>query len=203
MPGKISIASMQMMGKWAEPINKDSIKINVTSGQSKKSKNRLAFSPMTEIVDLYKGYWCFENYWQSGKVYQEVPIEKTKNWWKNLKEPKRRYPGSKDMEVLYSLFDNNDEKMDYVTSRKKIYVPEYYNLIKDNKMIIYWKNKLKDHDLTIYDFDGPKNDDGEITCLELTRELLIEKINDTKFPFGHGYIVAACIAEIPYQEYIS
>lgn len=47
MPGKISIASMQMMGKWAEPINKDSIKINVTSGQSKKSKNRLAFSPMT------------------------------------------------------------------------------------------------------------------------------------------------------------
>lgn len=203
MPGKISIASMQMMGKWAEPINKDSIKINVTSTQSKKSKNRLAFSPMTEIAGLYKGYWCFENYWHSGKVYQEVPIEKTKNWWKNLKEPKRRYPGSKDMKVLYSLFDNNDEKMDYVTSRKKIYVPEYYNLIKDSEMITYWKNKLKDQDLTIYDLDGPKNDDGQITCLELTKRLLIEKINDTRFSFGHGYIVAACIAGIPYEEYIS
>ena len=203
MPGKISIASMEMMGKWAEPINKESIKINVTSAPSHKSKNRLAFSPMTEIPGLYKGYWCFENYWHSGKVYEGVSIEKSKNWWKNLKQPKRRYPGSKNMKILYSSFDDNYEKLDYITSRKKIYVPEYLNLIKDNERINYWKNKLKDYDLTIYDFDGPKNSNGEVTCLELSEELLIEKINDTKFPFGHGYIVAACIAGIPYEKYIN
>ena len=41
-----------------------------TETQSKKSKYRLAFSPMTPIKGGYKGYYCFENYWQSGKVIE-------------------------------------------------------------------------------------------------------------------------------------
>ena len=55
---------------------------------------------------------------------------------------------------------------------------------------------LNDNNITVYDFDDSKTDDGEVTCLELTRELLIDKINDTRFPFGHGYVVAATIAGI-------
>jgi len=86
----IYIASMNMRGKWAEPISKKSIKINVTSVQSKKSKNRLAFSPMTEIVGGYKGYWNFESYWQSGKVYEDIPIEKTKNCQEKISKFKRK-----------------------------------------------------------------------------------------------------------------
>jgi len=42
--------------------------INVTSAQGKENPNRKAFSPMTEIEGGYKGYYCFENYWQAGKV---------------------------------------------------------------------------------------------------------------------------------------
>ena len=57
------------------------------------------------------------------------------------------------------------------------------------------------HNLIIYDFDGPRKLDGTVTCLELTKELLIEKINDTRFPFGHGYVVAATIANIKPKEY--
>ena len=71
MVGKIYIASMNMRGKWADPILEDSLKINVTSAQSKTSQDRLNFSPMTEIANGYKGYWNFESYWQSGKVYEE------------------------------------------------------------------------------------------------------------------------------------
>jgi len=63
-----------------------------------------------------------------------------------------------------------------------------------------------------------------IICLELTKELLIEKINDTemnrsfsidsmlfsemyvkentKIPFKHGYIVGACICDIYPEQYI-
>ena len=67
MVGKIYIASMNMRGKWADPIV-DSVKLNVTSAQGKNNKNRLDFSPMTKIDDGYKGYWNFEHYWQSGKV---------------------------------------------------------------------------------------------------------------------------------------
>lgn len=51
MVGKIYIASMNMRGKWADPILEDSLKINVTSAQSKTSQDRLNFSPMTPIVN--------------------------------------------------------------------------------------------------------------------------------------------------------
>jgi hypothetical protein len=204
--GKIYIASMNMRGKWADPILENSIKINVTSAQARANKNRLNFSPMTEIVNGfngYKGYWNFESYWQSGKVYEDIPIEKTKKWWRELKEAKRRYPNSKGKKVLYALFDGNDEKMDYITSRKKVYVPEYYELIKNKEMTLYWRKMLKEgHNLIIYDFDGPRTINGDVICLELTKELLIEKINDTQFPFGHGYIVAASISDISPNTYI-
>lgn len=194
---------MNMRGARAEPILDNSIKINVTSAQAKTSKDRIDFSPMTEIVNGYKGYWNFESYWQSGKVYEDIPIEQTKKWWKALKEPKRRYPNSKGKKVLYALFDDHDEKMDYITSRKQVYVPEYYELVKNREMISYWKTMLnKGHNLIIYDFDGPRTIDGDVLCLELTIKLLIEKINDPQFPFGHGYIVAGCIAGIYPNQYI-
>uniref|UniRef100_A0A6C0IXX9 Uncharacterized protein n=1 Tax=viral metagenome TaxID=1070528 RepID=A0A6C0IXX9_9ZZZZ len=204
MVGKIYIASMNMRGKWAESIDNNSIKINVTSSQSKKSQNRISFSPMQEIIGGYKGYWNFESYWQSGKVYESISHEITKKWWKQLKEPKRRYPNSKGKKVLYAQFDDfKDEKMDYIVSRKKIYIPEYYNLIKDTERISFWKQKLKEgHNLVVYDFDGPRTDMGDVICLELTLELLIEKINDTTYPFGHGYIVAASIMNIMPEQYL-
>ena len=203
MNGKIFIASMNMRGKWADPIIENSIKVNVTSTQAKNNKDRISFSPMTEIKDGYKGYWNFESYWQSGKVYEEIPIEKTKKWWRDLKQPKRRFPNSKGKKVLHAEFDGNNKKMDYITSRKEVYVPEYFGLIKKKDRLKYWKNMLKNgHNLIIYDFDGPRKLDGTVTCLELTKELLIEKINDTRFPFGHGYIVAATIANIKPELYI-
>jgi len=103
--------------------------------------------------------------------------------------------------VLYARW--NDEKMDYITSRKKVYVPEYYKLIKNKKMVVHWRQKLRDgYDLTVYDFDGPRTKEGHVTCLKLTAELLIEKINDARFPFGHGYIVAAVIADIHPNSYL-
>ncbi len=205
MTGKIYIASMNMRGKWAEPIDKNSTKVNVTSAQGKTSKNRRDFSPMTEIEGGYKGFWNFEHYWQSGKVFENISIEKIKKWWRDIKEPKRRYPNSKGKKVLYSIWDNyGDEQMDYITSRKKVYVPEYYELIKDREMTKYWRDKyISGENIVIYDFDGPREEEnGEPVCKELTIELLIEKINDGRFPFGHGYIVGSIIAGLDYKEYI-
>lgn len=204
MVGKVFIASMNMRGKWAEPLQKDTFKINVTSMQSKNNKNRINFSPMTEIVNGYKGYWNFENYWQSGKVFEDISIEESKKYWKELKQAKRRYPNSKNKKVLYALFDEYTEKMDYITSRKKIYVPQYYDLIKDKELIIYWKDKIKQgYSITIYDFDGPRNENGDPICVEFSEELLIDKINDIKFPFGHGYIVGSTLLDININKYIN
>lgn len=195
MSGKVYVASMNLRGKWASSPEYTMI-INVTSAQQKLNKNRRDFSPMTEIKGGYKGYWNFESYWQSGKVFEGISEEKVKSWWKKLAKPKRRYPNSKNRKILYSHFDGF-ENMDYITSRKKIYVPEYYELIKNREMSLYWKKLVSEGvNITIYDFDGPRKDDGEVTCLEVTKELLIEKINNIKFPFGHGYVVAGLLAGI-------
>jgi len=204
VPGKVYIASMNMRGVWANPIDSNSIKVNVTSSQAKTSKNRRDFSPMTEIEGGYKGYWNFESYWQSGKVFESIPKETTKKWWKNVKEAKRRYPNSKGKTVLYAEWEEYPhEQMDYVTSRKKIYVPEYYHLVKNREMTQYYKEQVKQgKNITIYDYDGIRTLDGTPMCAEVTRELLHEKIHDTRFPFGHGYVVASLFADIDVQEYI-
>lgn len=197
---KIYIASMNMRGKWADPVDPRSLKLNVTSAQGKTNLNRLCFSPMTH--ENYKGFWNFESYWQSGKVYEDIPEEVTKAYWKNLTEPKRRYPGSKGKKVLYADFGNGVH-LDYVSSRKQVYVPEYYNLVRGNSVVDSWIDKFNSgNSITVYDFDGPRNENGEPECIEVTVELLQEKINDVSFPFGHGYVVAGMIKEIHYDEYI-
>jgi hypothetical protein len=202
MSGKIYIASMNMRGKWAEPLDPEATKINVTSAQAISNLNRLDFSPMTEIAGGYNGFWNFESYWQSGKVFEDIHIEQSKKWWKSQTKAKRRYPNSKGKKVLYATWDG-ENKMDYITSRKKIYVPEYSELIKDRQMTKHWKEQLQNgKNLIIYDFDGPRTKEGHVTCIELTKELLIEKINDPSFPFGHGYIVAATIAGFSPTDYI-
>jgi hypothetical protein len=194
---------MNMRGRHAEMIDPNSFKVNATSAQGLTNKNRLDFSPMTAVPGGYKGYYNFESYWQSGKVYEDIDIETTKKWWKENKLPKRRYPKSKGKRVLYAIFDGNTERMDYITSRKQVYVPEYYNMIRNREMTKYWKKMVKEGNcVTIYDFDGPRTPDGQPTCVEVNLEMLIEKINDPTFPFGHGYVVAATIAGIKPDEYI-
>lgn len=198
--GKVYIASMNMRGKWATCPD-GVVKINVTSAQGKANKNRLCFSPMTETG--YKGFHCFENYWQSGKVFEGIKHEESIKWWKALKAPKRRYPKGKGKRVLHATFkqDNQHIDMDYITSRKLVYVPEYYNLVKDNENTQSWiKRVMNGEDVAIYDFDGPRDNDGGVKCLEATKELLLEKIHYTRTPFGHGYVVAMLLLGLDVEE---
>ena len=53
----------------------------------------------------------------------------------------------------------------------------------------------------MYDLDFCRKN-GNPVCKEVTKELLIEKINDGMHPFGHGYVVASYILGIYYEEYI-
>ena len=158
---------------------------------------------MTFIPGGYKGYPNFEAYWQAGKVFEDVPHEISVKWWKSIDSPKRRYPGAKNKTVLHAKFDHIDKTLDYVDSRKLVYVPEYFQLVKDKPMTKFWQQKFNEgFNIVIYDFDGPRTDGGDVQCLKVTKDLLIDKINDTKFPFGHGYVVAATIAGISLDEFI-
>lgn len=208
----VYIASMNMRGKWA-PAPPDSLILNVTSAQRKNSPDRLEFSPMTPVEGGYKGYWNFESYWQSGKVFDGISHEKSVGWWKNQDKPKRRYPGSRGLKCLYAEWPDTG-RLNYIESRKYVYVPEYYNLIIDRPRTKYWVEKgepkvakgepsrfSKSEIVTIYDFDGPRKSDGSPTIKLVTPELIEEKLNDPKFPFGHGYIVASIISGIDILDF--
>lgn len=204
--GKVYIISLPGRGKGKHiesPVG--CVKLNVTSGQATLNKNRRDFSPMTFVDGSYKGFANFESFWQSGKVFEEIDEEKAMKFWKNVGKakksgergpPKRRYPGSKGKKVLYAKFPGfENQEMDYVTSRKEVYVPLYEEMIRDREMALHWKKAVESgQDVAVYDFDGPRlEEDGSESCAEVTMELLKEKINDTRFPFGHGYVVAAYI----------
>lgn len=197
--GTIYIASMNLRGERGVPLDINSLKLNVTSAQRTLSLDRRDFSPMTPIEGGYKGYWNFESRWQSGKIFEGIDENTSKDWWKAQKEPKRRYPKGKGKAILCARFEGYEDKgnMDYITSRKEVYVKEYYDLIKDRERTLYWKKLLEQGEsITIYDFDGPRNDDGSVTCLELTEQMAKDKVNDIRFPFGHGYVVGMILAGI-------
>ena len=192
------------------------VSLNVTSAQAKDGKNRLAFSPMTEVPGGFNPtnpngerkdkYHCFENWWQSLKVIEGVNLEKATQKWKKFKVPHRRYPGSKDKKKLYSLL--NGRQYGYIDSRKEIYVPEYHNYIMSREIsreqLDYYRNQLKrGRNVVVYDFDGPRTPTGGTTCLEVSEAMLNGKINDPTFPFGHCFVVAAELVGIPLSKYVS
>ena len=198
----VYIASMNLRGVWAT-CPEGTTRVNVTSAQRKNNKFRLAFSPMTPIVNKYKEYYCFENYWQSGKRYQDISSNTITDWWKKQTKGKRRFPDGKNKIVLHAKFPHISDNLGYIDSRKQVYVPEYYNLIKDNHILIDLKNRLTSGEsFTVYDFDGIRDDNGNPTSAEVTTELLQEKILDTRTPFGHGYIVASAIMNIIPELYL-
>jgi len=198
----VYIASMNLRGVWAT-CPEGTTRVNVTSAQRKNNKFRLAFSPMTPIVNKYKEYYCFENYWQSGKRYPDISSNTITDWWKKQTKGKRRFPDGKNKNVLYAKFPHINDNLGYIDSRKQVYVPEYYNLIKDNSVLTDLQNRLTSGEsFTVYDFDGIRDNNGNPTSAEVNLELLQEKILDTRTPFGHGYVVAAAILDINPELYL-
>lgn len=108
--GKVYVASMNLRGKWA-PKPKGAKFLNVTSAQQKNSATRLAFSPMTPIEGGYKGFYCFENYWQSGKVKEGVDQKISHKWWKSQTKGRRRYP--KGGKTLFADYGDG-KRLDYL-----------------------------------------------------------------------------------------
>lgn len=212
-------AQYPLDGRRPCPVGK---KINVTSAQGIAHPNRIAFSPMTGVPGRYHGFYCFENFWQSGKRFRELnhPDQHVKDAdikrWKGYDQPKRRHPkapkGSVPVDAVYpDIFPG--ESFDYIESRKRVYVPLYHKYITERseskELLAMWKEAVaKGASVIITDFDGPKepSNDPDVKyirpCLRVDLDLLREKINDPMYPFGHGYVVAAAMLGISPEEYI-
>jgi hypothetical protein len=135
--------------------------------------------------------------------YKEKILKHRESWLK-LKVATRRYKPFKGKEICCSLFYDGVYR-NYTEGRKQIYVPEYYEKVRNTATIARFRDLVLDgRDVIVVDFDGPFSVEGGVKiplCLEVTRDLLIEKINDETSPFGHGYVVGAILAGIPEDWY--
>lgn len=208
------------------PYPAGAIKVDVTSCQVPRNHpNRVAFSPMHihdgQTYTDPAGYeWsCFENAWQSGKVWcdengKEVHHNLTwKKWHRRpLDKAHRKLSAflakARKWTVATSLFpEDPGHRFGYVESRKRVYVPRYEAFVMDrpdSRETVQGLQELvrgQNRPIVIFDLDGPRTPEGEMECLKVTPELLRERIHDVRFPFGHGYIVAAMAAGIPSAEY--
>lgn len=201
---KVWIAGMKFRGRWATA-PEGSIRVNVTSAQSKQSKDRLAFSPMhvhdRRFVKNGESFANFEGFWQSRKVLNGLDHGVSKRFWTTAQTARRRHPEMKKRGVSHCEDERRPgEKLNYVESRKSIYIPDYHHAFLEGSQRV---RELRDsgRDVVVFDLDGPKDADGEPLCLPATVEILREKIADTSAPFGHGYVVAAALAGIPLSEF--
>ncbi len=97
----------------------------------------------------------------------------------------------------------NGESLDYIVARKRVYVPIYSNLIQENAAFKAIKALVdKGENVLIMDLDGPPLEICPIG-MEATLDNFKRMINDPRYVFGHGYVVAALLAEIDITQLCS
>lgn len=203
--GKVYISSFQRRKK--HPTIQNVTNINVTSGSMNKICGYKANTMSPMFLKTKEGI-IFENFWQYGKKFKELGHEDRDKWleFRNkgyLRKKGDRHPkGTKTNEVKYTINRNgkninfyryltaysseyNNEEMDYLTSRLKIYIPLYEQLVKETDAFKELK-KMVDSGLSvmILDLDGP------LKPMEVTPENINKMKYDTSRPYGHGYVIA-------------
>jgi hypothetical protein len=141
--------------------------------------------------ELYGDYVCtnVENGWQYSKCYSEHvdaegnPTPDYFKWalkgWCN--ERAVRYPMGKGRKPLYSWW--NGEKLDYVTARKKVYIPLYAKAVYKTEAYKKLKKKYKDNgEVHLLDFDG-------YDYIRMGKTLN-QVFNDPNKKAGHAFVLA-------------
>jgi len=210
--GKVYVCGMKMRGLQAKP-PEDCKRLNVTSGQGKTKEDRICFSPMhleesEKDLVAFKDYPNMEAYWQKGKRFQGVDPAKIEEWWKKIKSAKRRYPGSKEKICTHSEFPDyaGKDRLNWIDSRKRVYVPMYKDKIFSKERFKarfkYWKDQVDSGvNVAVYDYDGPRDEQGGPVAREVSVEMLREEINQTNYPFGHGFVVGAMLIDIDFETF--
>lgn len=145
---------------------------------------------------LYDGYESktVENAWQYCKVYRchtDAEGNPTAEYWKWAKQgwanPRAvRYTMGKGVKPEYSLWAG--QKLGYIEARKKIYIPIYYNAVKNTDAY----KKLRELYLTepliyLWDFDGYDYEKFGMTLKDVA--------NNPDRGMGHAFILAKMLEE--------
>jgi hypothetical protein len=171
----------------SDPINKDAI--NTTSRSNNWSRGLSPF--FLGPVLMYDGTQAknVENAWQFSKVYG-VHIDKEGNilpsyfeWAKKGWSDKRahRYPMPKGVKPLFSLWGN--DRLNYVTARKRIYIPLYASAVVNTSAFIELKKQYQTFgEVVLWDFDGYDH-----TAMGMS---LKDVANNPNRPMGHAFVLS-------------
>lgn len=213
---QIALATLQM--RKALPIAPPGyINLNVTSmGRAVQHGINISEVSPYNLKDLDGR--LFENIWQGSKLYPVVhPIRTVKyntlywewgyevhcidgqvtpaywNWRERVygNPYPLRYPNGREHrhEALCALWYDGTGwvSYDYITSRKKIYCKYYSLLVKATTGYQQLQQLLQQG----YAFQFCETDVRP--AQQVTRELLISELNNPRAPFGHCYVLSACL----------
>lgn len=163
--------------------------INVTSRSKDFGKKLSPF--FLGPVRLYDKFVSknVENAWQFSKLYPQHADEygfPTKKYWMWAQKGwndhyAHRYPMGKGKKPLHAWW--NGEKLDYISSRKKIYLPLYWIAAHDTYSFRYLcELYAKRGKIALWDFDG-----YDYLNLDMSLE---DVLNDPKRKMGHAFVLA-------------
>jgi hypothetical protein len=137
----------------------------------------------------------FENYWQGSKIYnidlvdgviQKSFYERRAKLFVDNKGHRRSLPKKKYGVPVSSYYGG---MMDYITSRKKIYIPLYEKLVTNLPILKELKQRyLNGENILIVGYDG--------TDIPITDFFLNDVINDPSFVFGHELVLCSLLKNI-------
>lgn len=102
------------------------------------------------------------------------------------------------------------KKYTYIQARK-IYVKKYAKLVSQTQSFKILKERVEHGtNIQILDYDGPEDGDIEDDdyCIKqkshvVSLKLLKDKANDATSPFGHGYVLAALLADYTVKDILN
>lgn len=186
----------------------------VSNGDMQKNKTYEAVPPVCERYSRYDRTIIWEHpaevHIRNGSLTPEYY-----KWREKLKGNKYavRYPLGFGMNKYckYAYRDGYEgEKLNYIETRKLIYVPLYCSLVMKEKQFQELKERLsKDENLLIIEVDGPHQESLQYykekynicdSFIEKDTILVSENnikimLNDPLHPFGHGYCLAMALLD--------
>lgn len=173
---------------------KNGLIINTTSRSTNWSRGLSPF--FLGPVNLYLSYTAknVENAWQFSKVY-DVHVDENGNptpeyftWAVNgwADSYAHRYPMGKGVIPQYSYWDG--EKLDYISARKKIYIPLYRKAVASTAAFAELKNISEKEDIWLWDFDGYNYEKIGMSLQDVA--------NDKTRKMGHAFVLAMMLGEI-------
>jgi hypothetical protein len=179
-----------------EPNTYGGVEVDTTSRGGFKDLSPFYLGPRawTESTGLDDGTYTsvcamnMENLWQYSKVYPEFITHDGKispNWfeWRSVgfnMQKANRYPMGKGRKPVFSYWMG--ERLDYISARKKIYIPAYRDLVlrtKSYALLYQWV--IEGRDIILRDFDGYDH-----TKIGMS---LDDVINNPKKPMGHAFVI--------------